>query len=46
MIRGRTIYHCHGEKRGQVLGRYKSHAKALKVHRAIMANKKRKRAMG
>jgi len=41
-VRGKKIYHCHGAKKGQVLGTYSSNAKAEKVHRAMMANKKQK----
>jgi len=37
MIRGRTLYHCHGSDKGKKIATYESHAKALEVHRAIMA---------
>jgi hypothetical protein len=43
MVRGKTIYHCHGKKRGKKYKTYESHAKAVEVHRAIMANRKKKR---
>ena len=43
MRKGRTIYHCHGKNKGKKLKTYSSVTKAKKVHRAIMANKKRKK---
>lgn len=42
MIKGRSIIHCHGKKKGKVLHTYKSHAAAVRAHRAIMANKKKR----
>lgn len=39
MIRGKTLYHCHGKEKGKKIATYSSHAKALSVHRAIMAAK-------
>jgi len=42
MRKDKTIYHCHGKKKGKVLHTYKTVAKAKAAHRAIMANKKKK----
>lgn len=42
-VKGRTLYHCHGKDKGKKIRTYKSHAKAVSVHRAIMAKRKRKR---
>lgn len=39
MIRGKTLYHCHGKEKGKKLWTYESHAAALRAHRAIMAKK-------
>jgi len=41
MRKGKTIYHCHGEKKGQKLHTYKSVAKAKAAHKAIQAGKKK-----
>jgi len=43
MRKGKTLYHCHGAKKGKKLHTYKSVGKAKAAHRAIMAKKKRKR---
>lgn len=43
MRKGRTIYHCHGAKKGQVLHTYKTVAKAKAAHRAIAISKRKKR---
>lgn len=43
MLRGKTIYHCHGKRRGKKYRTYASRTKALRAHRAIMASKSRKR---
>lgn len=43
MRKGKTIYHCHGKKKGKKLRTYSSVAKAKRAHRAIMANKKGKK---
>lgn len=42
MRKGRTIYHCHGKKRGKKLRTYSSVAKAKAAHRAIQAKKRKK----
>jgi len=42
-VKGKTVYHCHGKKKGKVIKRHPTRAKALAHHRAIMANKKKKR---
>jgi hypothetical protein len=38
-VKGRTIYHCHRKKKGKKLRTYRTKAKALSVHRAIMAKR-------
>jgi len=42
MRKGRTIYHCHGARKGKKLRTYGSVAKAKAAHRAIMARKRGK----
>lgn len=42
MRRGRTIYHCHGAKKGKKLRTYGSVGKAKRAHRAIMAGGKKR----
>ena len=42
MIRGKTLYHCHGKNRGKKIMTYKSKAKAQAAHKAIMAKRKKK----
>lgn len=42
MIKGRSIVHCHGRDKGKVLRTYRSHAAAVRAHRAIMASKKKR----
>ena len=39
---GYAVVHCHGKKKGQVIGKPKSKKKALAQHRAIQANKRKK----
>ena len=41
-VKGRTVYHCHGKDKGKVIKRHKTRAKALRHHRAIQANKRRR----
>jgi hypothetical protein len=36
---GKTVYHCHGAKKGKPIATLASHEKALSMHRAIEANK-------
>lgn len=43
MRKGRTIYHCHGKNKGKKYRTYSSVEKAKEAHKAIMANKKRKK---
>jgi len=38
-VKGRTLYHCHGKSKGKKIRTYKSHAAAVRAHRAIMAKK-------
>jgi hypothetical protein len=42
-VRGTRVVHCHGKKKGRTIpgGTHKTHAQAVKQHRAIMANKKK-----
>lgn len=35
MLRGRTIYHCHGSDRGKKYRTYGSRSKAKAAHRAM-----------
>lgn len=41
-IKGRSIYHCSGSNKGKKYRTYSSAKKAKKVHRAIMANRKKR----
>lgn len=43
MRRGRTVKHCHGKKKGETIKTHGTVAGAKAQHRAIMANKKKKR---
>lgn len=36
-VKGKVVKHCHGKK--TVIKRHKTHAAAVKHHKAIMANK-------
>jgi len=38
-VSGKTVKHCHGKDKGKVIKRHKTHAAAVKHHKAIMANK-------
>lgn len=38
-----AVVHCHGKGKGKAIGTHTTKAKALAQHRAIQANKKRKR---
>jgi hypothetical protein len=40
---GYAVKHCHGKKKGQTIAKHKTKAKAVAQHRAIQANKKRKK---
>ncbi len=42
-VKGRNIYHCHGKNKGKLFRKYSSAKKARSAHRAIMANRKKKR---
>jgi len=39
---GYAVVHCHGKKKGQVIGKHRTKKKALAQHRAIQANKRGK----
>ena len=39
---GKTLYHCHGAKKGTPIHKYESVDKAQAAHRAIMASKTQK----
>lgn len=39
-VRGKSVVHCHGKKKGKVIKTHKTKAAAKRQHRAIMANKK------
>lgn len=41
-VKGKTLYHCHGEDKGKPIHTFASHGKAMAAHRAIMASKYRK----
>jgi len=42
-VRGRTVYHCHGKNKGKVIKRHRTKKAALRHHRAIQANKGRRK---
>jgi hypothetical protein len=42
-VRGKSVVHCHGKKKGKVIKTFKTRKKALAMHRAIQANKRRKK---
>jgi len=35
MRKGKTVYHCHGRKKGKKIRKYSSVAKAKRAHRAM-----------
>jgi len=35
MIKGKTLYHCHGKKKGKKIRTYKNRATALRAHRKM-----------
>lgn len=39
---GYGVFHCHGSKKGQLIHKFPTKAKALAMHRAIEANKNRR----
>lgn len=41
-VKGKSVVHCHGKKKDKVIKTFKTKAKAVKMHRAIQANKKKK----
>lgn len=40
---GYKTVHCHGKKKGKTIARFKTKEEAQAQHRAIMANKKKKK---
>lgn len=40
-VKGKTVMHCHGKKKGKIIKKHKTHAVAVRHHRAIMSNKKK-----
>jgi hypothetical protein len=42
-VKGTGIYHCHGKKKGKLIKKFKTKKEALRMHRAIMANKSKRR---
>lgn len=44
MRKGKTIYHCHGKKKGKKYRTYKTVGQAESVHRAIMTNENQRKA--
>ena len=40
-VRGKRLVHCHGKSKGKTIRKYRSHAAALRAHRAIMAKRHR-----
>lgn len=42
-VKGKSVVHCHGKDKGKKIATLGSHEEALAMHRAIQANKKRKK---
>lgn len=42
MRKGKTIYHCHGKKKGKVLRTYPSISAAKKAHKGMRKGSKKK----
>lgn len=42
-VKGKRVVHCHGKKKGKTIKTHKTHAAAVKHHRAIQANKHKSR---
>lgn len=42
-VKGTRVVHCHGKNKGKTIpgGKHKTHAAAVRQHKAIMANKKK-----
>lgn len=40
---GYAVKHCHGAKKGKTIAKHKTKAAAMRQHRAIQANKRRKK---
>lgn len=43
MIKGTTVKHCSGKNRGKTIKKHKTRQQAVKQHKAIMANKGKKK---
>lgn len=39
-LKGKTVRHCHGKKKGQIIKRHKTKAAAQRHHRAITRKKR------
>ena len=39
---GKSIYHCHGKRKGKLIHTYKTVAKAKAAHKAMAINRKKK----
>lgn len=42
-VKGKTVRHCHGKSKGRVIKRHRTHAAAVRHHRAMQANKHKKK---
>jgi len=40
---GYRVYHCHGKKKGKTIAKFRTKKAALRMHRAIQVNKRRKK---
>lgn len=40
---GYAVVHCHGKNKGKTIGKHKTKKAAMRQHRAIQANKRRKK---
>lgn len=46
VVKGKQVLHCHGKDAGKPIATLGSHKKAVAMHRAIQANKKRGQVLG
>ncbi len=42
-VKGKSVVHCHGKKRGKIIKTHRTKKAALKHHKAIQANKRGKK---
>jgi len=42
-VRGKSVVHCSGKNKGKIIKTHKSRAAAVRQHKAIMANKKKRK---